>query len=139
MRGARGGVRMSDDRQSQNPTPWMIAALAAGAWGIVAVAFASLAPPGLIPHIFYSYHVEHFVALYGLAFFAAAGLPRQNLTTLSLSLIAFAIVLEVIRMLTPLHRLSAAEDLLCDVAGVLAAYAPILLGRFRDSFGRPRG
>jgi len=127
---------MSENRQTSNPTPWMIAALAASAWGLVAVAFASLAPPSLIPHIFYSYHVEHFAAFYVLGAIASAGLPRQSLTTLSLGLIAFAIVLEVIRMLTPTHRLTSAEDLVCDIAGVMAAYAPILIGRFRDSLTR---
>lgn len=127
---------MADNRQTSNPTPWMIAALAVGAWGIIAVAFASLAPVSLIPHIFYSYHVEHFAAFYVLGAIASAGLPRQSLTTLSLGLIAFAIVLEVIRMLTPTHRLTSAEDLVCDIAGVMAAYAPILIGRFRDSLTR---
>jgi len=124
---------MAENRQTSNPTPWMIAALAASAWGLVAVAFASLAPPNVVPHIFYSFHVEHFVAFYLLAAMAAAGLPRQNLTTLSLGLIAFAVVLEVIRMLTPIHRLSSAEDLICDIGGVLAAFMPILIGRFRES------
>ena len=126
---------MSEDRQTSKPTPWMIAALAASAWGLIAVAFASLAPPSLIPHIFYSYHVEHFAAFYVLAAVASAGLPRQSLTTLSLGLIAFAVVLEVIRMLTPIHRLTSAEDLVCDIAGVMGAFAPILIGRFRDSLG----
>ncbi len=123
---------MPEDRRKANLTPWMIAALAAGAWAVIAVAFASLAPSSIIPHIFYSYHVEHFAAFYVLAFVAAAGLARFNLTRLSLGVIAFAIVLEAIRMLTPAHRLTSAEDLVCDIAGVLAAYAPILLGRFRD-------
>jgi len=114
----------------------MIAALAASAWGLIAVAFASLAPPNLIPHVFYSYHVEHFVAFYLVAAAASAGLPRQRLTTLSFCMIAFAVVLEVIRMLTPIHRLTSAEDLVCDIGGVLAAFAPILIGRFRDSMAR---
>ena len=130
---------MAEQRPTPYSTPWMIAALAVGAWGLLAVAFASLAPVGLVPHIFYSYHVEHFAAFYLLAIFAAAGLPRQTLTTLSLGLIAFAIVLEIIRMLTPTHRLTSAEDLICDIAGVMAAYAPILIGRFRDGLLRMRG
>jgi hypothetical protein len=124
---------MPEDRRKANLTPWMIAALAACAWGVIAVAFASLAPSSIIPHVFYSYHVEHFAAFYILSFVAAAGLARVNLTRLSLGLIVFAVVLEVIRMLTPQHRLTSAEDLVCDIAGVLAAYAPILLSRFRDS------
>ena len=127
---------MAENRQTSNPTPWMIAALAACVWGLVAVAFASLAPPSLVPHLFYSFHVEHFVAFYLLASAAAAGLPRQRLTTLSLGLIGFAVALEMIRMLTPLHRLTSAEDLVCDIGGVLAAYGPILIGRFRDGAAR---
>ena len=130
---------MAENHQTPNPTPWMIAALAVGAWGLVAVAFASLAPVGLVPHVFYSFHVEHFAVFYFLAVVAAAGLPRQSLTTLSLGLIAFAVVLEVIRMLTPTHRLTSAEDLICDIAGVMAGYAPILIGRFRDGLSRLRG
>ena len=129
---------MAENRQTPNPTPWMIAALAVGAWGFIAVAFASLAPVSLVPHVFYSYHVEHFAAFYLLAVVAAAGLPRQTLTTLGLGLIALAVLLEVIRMLTPTHRLASAEDLICDIAGVLAGYAPILIGRFRDGFSRMR-
>jgi len=129
---------MAENRQTPNPTPWMIAALAVGAWGFIAVAFASLAPVSLVPHVFYSYHVEHFAAYYLLAVVVAAGLPRQTLTTLSLGLIAFAVVLEAIRMLTPAHQLTSAEDLICDIAGVMAGYAPILIGRFRDGLARLR-
>ena len=129
---------MAEHRPTPNPTPWMIAALAVGAWGLLAVAFASLAPVGIVPHVFYSFHVEHFAAFYFLAVVAAAGLPRQTLTTLSLGLIAFAVVLEIIRMLTPTHRLTSAEDLVCDIAGVIAGYAPIMIGRFRDGLLRLR-
>ena len=124
---------MAEDRKKTNLTPWMIAALAACAWGVIAIAFASLAPSSLIPHLFYSYHVEHFAAFYVLSVVAAAGLPRIGLTRLSLSLIGFAAVLEVIRMLTPAHQLTSAEDLVCDIAGVLAAYAPMLVSQFRAS------
>jgi len=127
---------MVDHQPPPNSTPWTIAALAAAAWGVVAVAFASLAPSSLIPQFFNSYHVEHFGAFYVLAAVASIGLPRQSLTTLGLGLIAFAGVLEVIRMLTPAHRLTSAEDLVCDVVGVLAAYAPILIGRFRVGMAR---
>ncbi len=130
---------MAENRQTPNPTPWMIVALAVGAWGVIAVAFASLAPVGVVPHIFYSFHVEHFAAFYILAVVAAAGLPRQTLTALTLGLIAFAVVLEVIRMLTPAHRLTSAEDLICDIAGVMAGYAPILVGRFRNGLLGLRG
>jgi len=130
---AQTELAMADGPQTPNSTPWMTAALAASALGIVAVTFASLAPASLVPHVFYSYHVEHFVAFYVLAFVAAAGLLRQRLAALCFALIAFAVVLEVVRMLMPAHQLSSAEDLVCDVAGVLAAYAPIMIGQFRDS------
>ena len=122
---------MSENRPDPSLTPWVISALAASAWGIIAITFASLAPTALIPHLFFSYHVEHFSAFYVLSVVAAAGLPRVGLARLSLNLIIFATVLELVRMATPAHKLTSAEDLVCDIAGVLAAYVPILVGRAR--------
>jgi hypothetical protein len=112
--------------------PLTLAALAALAWAVIAVTLAALAPPTYVPHIFHSSHVEHLAAFYIVTLVGAAAFARLNLFRLVAAMIVFAIVLAVIRAFQPAHQLSAAEDLLCDIAGVWAAVAPMLVGRLRD-------
>lgn len=107
------------------------AALAGLVWGIVAVIVASVAPPRFIPRIFFSYHIEHFAVFYLIAVLAAVGLPATRLYQLGFSLVLMALVLATVRLAIPRHRLSDAEDLAADMAGVAAAFAPIVLGRLR--------
>jgi hypothetical protein len=107
------------------------AALAGLVWGIVAVIVASVAPPQYIPRIFFSYHIEHFAVFYLIAVLAAVGLPAIRLYQLGFSLVLMALVLATARLAIPRHRLSDAEDLAADVAGVAAALGPMVLGRLR--------
>ena len=125
-----------NDRTFANPDLAPNLALAASVWLVMAVTFASLAPSALVPHLFNSFHVEHFAAFYVLAAAASLGLPRRGLTTLAPAVIGFACLLEALRMLTPAHRLTSAADLVCDVDGVVAAFAPILFCRFRQRMAR---
>lgn len=110
---------------------WTIAALGGLAWGLIAVIFASVAPPQFVPRLFYSYHVEHFAAFYLIAILAAAGLPTLRLYQITFSLILGALVLATVRLVIPQHRLADAEDLAADIAGIGAAVAPIVVGRLR--------
>jgi hypothetical protein len=110
---------------------WTTAALAGLAWGLVAVVFASVAPPRFVPRVFYSYHVEHFAAFYLIAILAAAGLPALRLYQLTFALVLMAVILATVRLVIPLHRLADAEDLAADLAGIGAAVAPIVVGRLR--------
>ena len=125
-----------NDRAAANPDIGPNIALAASVWLVMAVTFASFGPSTLIPHLFNSFHVEHFAVFYVLAAVASLGLPRQGLTTLAPGVIGFACLLEALRMLTVAHRLTSAADLVCDIDGVVAAYAPILIGRFRQRMAR---
>jgi hypothetical protein len=111
---------------------WAIAAVAALAWSLIGVVFAAIGPSAYVPHVFHNPHAEHFAAFYALAFLAAVGLPRVRLATIIAGLAALAALLAAARLSIPAHRMSAAEDLLADVAGALAAIAPILAGRFRE-------
>jgi hypothetical protein len=120
---------------SQPVLGWSIAAAAAAAWAIVAIVFASLAPSGLVPHIFYSYHVEHFAAFYVATLLVLTGLARAPISRLFSGLAVLAFGLEAFRMLLPAHRLTSAEDLLSDIGGILAAMAPVFVAHVRDSVG----
>ena len=54
-------------------------ALGGLSWGIIAVVLASVGPSEFVPHVFHSYHVEHFAAFYLIALLAAAGFPSAQL------------------------------------------------------------
>jgi hypothetical protein len=112
-----------------------LVALAALAWAVIAVTLAALAPPAYVPHIFHSSHVEHLAAFYIVTLVGAAGFARLSLLRLSAAMIGFALALAAVRAFEPAHQLSVTEDLLCDIAGVWAAAAPILVGRLRDRRG----
>jgi hypothetical protein len=123
---------MAGARTRPNAWLWTIAALAGLAWGLIAVVFAAVGPSEYVPRFFFSYHIEHFAAFYVLTILAAAGLPRVRLHQVGLMLVVMAVVLAAVRLVIPRHRVSNAEDLVADIAGIAAAVAPILVGRFRQ-------
>jgi hypothetical protein len=111
---------------------WTVGAIAGLAWGLIAVVIAAVGPPGLIPTFFHNYHAEHFVAFYVLTILACAGFPRASLRQLCLSVTLMAVVLALVRIAIPRHRLANAEDFIADLGGIIAAVVPILVGRFRQ-------
>jgi len=117
---------------------WTLAPLAGLAWGLIAVVFASVGPSRFVPRLFYSYHIEHFAAFYMLTVLAASGLPRAHLRQVVPPLVVMAVILATVRLLIPRHRVANAEDLAADLAGIAAAVAPMLVGRFRQVFAERR-
>jgi hypothetical protein len=105
---------------------------AALAWAVCGLLFAALAPRQIVPRLFYSYHVEHFVAFYIVALLSAAGLTRVSVRLQWLCLAGVALVLWGIRMLIPIQRPDGFEDFMCDIAGAAAALAPLMLGRIQQ-------
>ena len=130
-----GGQRMrtrGEEPRQANLNVGTIAALSALAWCLIGLGYASLAPSQSLPRIFHNYHVEHFAAFYIVALLSSAALPRTRLTWIVLSLAALATVFAGFRLVALVHKFFYAEDLLCDYAGILAALAPIAVGRFRQ-------
>ncbi len=103
------------------------------AWALIALAFASLAPPGIIPQFFHNYHAEHFAAFWVVAFIAAVALPSVSLTRIGVVLGVIAVLFAAFRILALVNKVFYAEDLLCDLAGVIAALAAIFVGCLRQS------
>ncbi len=119
-----------------------LVALAALAWAIIALAFASLAPADYVPRVFHNYHIEHFAAFYVVTLLSSAALPRTSLARICTGLGLLAIAFALVRSAIPVHRLSATEDLACDVGGGFAAIVPMLVSRFRaldQARAAPRG
>jgi len=120
-------VRRDDD-------PLAVAARVTFLGLIAAVSLASLAPISWIPHLLYSYHLEHFAAFYLMALSMAAARYRASLNRVLLDVVVLASLLEGVRAFTAAHQLTAAEDWVADLGGALAALAPIVTARFRRSF-----
>jgi hypothetical protein len=109
-----------------------LAALAGLAWALIALAFASLAPSSLVPHIFHNYHAEHLAAFYIVALLGAAALPSVPLMRVGLVLAALATAFAAFRILALVDKVFYLEDFACDIGGVLAALIPMAIGRFRQ-------
>jgi ABC-type Na+ efflux pump permease subunit len=120
------------DRQPPAIKLGTVLALAGLAWALIALAFASLAPPAYVPRLFHNYHVEHMAAFYVVALLSAAALPGVRLTRIALVLVTLAAAFAAFRILALVNKVFYAEDLACDIAGVLAAIVPIYVGRFRQ-------
>jgi hypothetical protein len=129
----RGGFMQPTVRRDNDPLAVVARAVFLGL--IAAVGFASLAPTAWIPHLLYSYHLEHFAAFYLMALAMAAARYRASLNRVLLDVVILASLLEGVRAFTPAHELTAVEDWVADIGGGLAALAPIMVGGFRKSFG----
>ena len=75
---------------------------------------------------------EHLVAFYVVALLSAAAFPTTRLMRIGLVLALLAAGFALFRILALVNKLFYAEDLGCDIAGVLAAIVPIYVGRFRQ-------
>jgi VanZ family protein len=128
------GIRRMDPERRANPLPLVLAALAGLAWAVIAVVFASLAPPQAVPPVFSSSHIRHFVAFYIITLMAAAALPTIKLRDIGAAAVVFALLLEVLRMIVPTGRQSRIGDAISDLGGIWSALAPIVVGKLRLAY-----
>ena len=117
------------DPRRLSTKPFGLAALAGLFWAVIAVAAASLAPQAYVPKLFHNYHVEHFAAFYLLGLFTVAALPRAPLIRVGLWLSGLAVLFALLRVFGVINRTFYAEDLVSDLAGILAAIVPVFVGR----------
>jgi len=101
---------------------------------VLATLYASFSPEKLIPHILYSYHLEHFAIFYIFALSAAAAFVRRDVFHIGVAIWLVAMLIEAVRWLRPEHKAFAIVDWFADAAGVVAALLPVALGRFRSGF-----
>ena len=86
------------------------------------------------PRLFASTHVAHFAGFYLFAIACAATAKRMPLLTLGCYVAALAVVLELARAASWMPLDSSYLDWIGDMAGIVAALAPMLLQKIRADF-----
>ena len=121
------------------PTTGPLAVLArVGLFGsLLAIMVAVFLPRQLVPHFVRSYYLEHFAAFYVAGLFALAASPRTRLRSIAFWLLVFATLLELSHMLGGSALWPLWDNWVADVGGIAAAFAPVLVERFRRRFRWP--
>ena len=78
--------------------------------------------------------VAHAILAYGLTVLAFGALPRSRAADVTRVAIGLAIASEMAQALV--GREMSLHDIAGDTAGILAAYAPVAIGRLREQIGR---
>ena len=117
-----------------NPTAIVVLSLILFAWAVAGLLYIFIYPSAYVPRVSASYRFEHFALFYVVSLVAIAGFPTFSVETVLTLMATLALVLESVRLWNPNHRASGAENLFCDVAGVLAVWAPVAADRFRRMF-----
>ena len=125
---------MATQRLRVNPIAFSVLAAGLLAWAGVLVVIAVLGRDRIVPQFFNELRAEHFISFYVIGFLAAAGLPAMRLRGLLAALVVLATGAELVRYDISRDAVRVAIDWLCNVAGALAALAPIHLCRHRDAF-----
>lgn len=116
--------------------PLAVAARVALILCVAALAYATAMPGSAVPKLFYSNNLEHFAAFYVAAVVAAAAVPKTRLRILAFGFGLFAVCLEGSRLIGHFDP-HIADKWFADFGGVLAAYVPMAIERFRRLFPRP--
>jgi hypothetical protein len=117
-----------------NPAAVVALSLVLFAWAVAGLVYVFVVPTAHVPRISVSYRFEHFALFYVVSLIAIAGFPILSVETVLTLIATLAVVLESARLWNLAHRPSGAENLFCDVAGILAVWAPIAAERLRRMF-----
>lgn len=105
---------------------------------LVAIVVAILLPREMVPQFVRSLYLQHFAAFYVAGLLGLAASPRTSVWIVGLRLAAFATALEATHLLTGARLGPLLDNWVADLGGLAAAFAPILVGRFRRRFERWR-
>ena len=117
-----------------NPAAIVALSLVLFAWVVAGLVYIFVVPTAHLPRMSVSYRFEHFALFYVVSLIAISGFPTFSVETVLTLVATLAVVLEAARLWNPVHRASGAENLFCDVAGVIAVWAPIAADRLRRKF-----
>jgi hypothetical protein len=100
----------------------------------LAIVITVFLPRWLIPQFVRSHYLEHFAAFYVASLFGLAAMPRTQLRRIGAGYVAFAALLESTHLLAGAPLWPLVDNWVADVGGVSAAFAPVVIERFRRRF-----
>lgn len=118
------------------PDTGVLAVLARLGFGLtlLAIFLASIAPGWLTPKLLGSHYLEHFAAFYVAACAGLAAMPRTPIRRIAMGYLAFALILSVIHYARHGVAEAAIRNWVADAGGVMAAFSPVVVDRFRRLF-----
>jgi hypothetical protein len=101
---------------------------------ILAIGVAVFLPRSLVPQFARSHYLEHFAAFYVATLFALAAMPRTQLRRVGVGFVVFAVLLESTHLFAGAPLWPLVDNWVADMGGLTAAFAPVVVERFRRRF-----
>lgn len=126
-----------DGRYPQTGPLAVLARLSAGA-AVLAIIVAVYLPPQAVPDFVQSHYLQHFAAFYVAVLWGMAAFPRMRLRTVGVAYGLFATVLEGSHLPAGAPLGPLIDNWVADLGGLAAAFAPVVVERFRRRFPRDK-
>ncbi|WP_297696964.1 hypothetical protein [Phenylobacterium sp.] len=114
--------------------PLAILARLAFIGAVLAIVVAVFLPRWMVPQFVRSHYLEHFAAFYVATLFGLAAMPRARLHRIGSAFVIFGVILESTHLFAGAPPGPLVEKAVADVGGMAAAFAPVLVERFRRRF-----
>lgn len=101
---------------------------------MLAIVVTVFLPRWMVPQFVRSHYLEHFAAFYVAALFGLAAMPRTQLRRIGAGYVIFAVLLESTHLLARAPLWPLIDNWVADVGGLSAAFAPVVVERFRRRF-----
>ncbi len=101
---------------------------------IVAIVTAVFLPADMVPKFVKSHYLQHFAAFYVAGLAGLAAMPRTRLRHIAVGFFCFATALEAIHLLSGARIGPLIDNWVADLGGLAAAFAPVVVQRFRRRF-----
>jgi hypothetical protein len=101
---------------------------------LLAIVVTVFLPRAMVPQFVRSHYLEHFAAFYVVTLFAIAAMPRTQLRRIGAGFVVFAVLLEATHLLARAPVWPLVDNWVADMGGLAAAFAPVVVERFRRRF-----
>jgi hypothetical protein len=116
--------------------PLAIMARLAFLGALAAIVVAKFLPSRLVPDFVHSTHLQHFAAFYVAALFGLAAMARTSVRAIALGFVLFATLIEIAHLIAGASLAPLIDNWVADMGGLLAAFAPVIVERFRRRMKR---